>query len=200
MDSIDKLTMAMSRLSTANKRRPKRHKKKKNNNNNNKKKTKRTAKNKKKSTTTRRRGWGAGAIFGMLARGAVRWAPRILRATAKGAIKYVPRAIVRDVAMNAGMKALKAELKKRRAQSWTLLGSIRYAALEKQMEEEERWQKQHAKYLADKKRYMGFRLAKKAGRRSGWKSKIARAKRRAIRQTHVERAMKRSKRLQGISH
>jgi len=201
---VDELTAIMGKLTVQG------HKK-------NKRKIKNTKKKKKKkkgSTSAasrrqvkrqnRQKGGAAGAIMGMVARGVVRWTPQLLRFTAKNTLKYVPRMVMSSAAQSAAETAIAKEIKRRRKEDWTMLGSIRRAAAEKYMD----LQRPHLlhdeegmrSYARIQKAWAAKRRAHLSRKRSAanWQGKIARAKSRALRQQHLDAAVDRSRRNRGL--
>ena len=150
----------------------------------------------------RARGGGAGAILGMVARGAVRWTPRLLKFAAKNTVKYAPRFALSHLMQSAAEDALTKEIKRRRAEDWTLLGSIRRAAAEKYQDLERVHRLRTLPPLPSytPKAWAAKRAAHLAKKRAAanWQAKIGRAKARAARQQHLNAAIDRSRTNRGL--
>jgi hypothetical protein len=175
----------------------------------------RAAKNNGVKFPRRQRGGGFGAIAMSLARRVI---PKIVRYGGRKVLLGVARQIPVELASAAGEKLLTQEIKKRRASRFTFLGSLRYAAGEK-AQEIQRWQRakregtrlyrQRRAEEVRQKRLTLLRKKKKRRRSAGksapasdtlraWRTKIQRAKNRAHRQIHVERALNVANKRRGL--
>jgi len=149
-------------------------------------------------------GWGAIGIS--IAR---KVAPKIVRFAGKKVLLGAARQVPLELAASAGEKLLTQEIKKRRASRYSFLGSIRYAAGEK-AQEIQNWQRAkregtrlYRERRAEEVRQKRLSLLRKKykKRRSvvrpppvsdtlrAWRTKVQRAKNRAHRQIHVDRAL-----------
>ncbi len=141
----------------------------------------------------------------VIARGGITLGRKLLPKAAKYTVKHLPKAMVSSVAQSIAGDALEKELKKRAAKRYGLLGSLRYAAAEKLMEQQKWAEKQRMRIRRKEDAAIAIRRAKQKRRNQRMEIKlrqrlaqIKRSKQDAHRQLHVSRALTRRRRMNGL--
>ena len=189
-DDIDAITKAMGGLSIG----PRKGKKGR---------VKQAKKKKRRGRGTQgQRGGGIG-LGAMMAIGR-RAAPIIARASARvlmRSARHLPRHLARAAAQSFIESQLKKEIQKRRQNRYGFLGSIRWAATEKMLEQQ-KWTREQRESItrkrAAKRRELALRRGKKKTAPAPWRLRIKQAKGRQRRQVHLDLAVKRARSRRGL--
>jgi len=130
----------------------------------------------------------------MIARAGVTFGRKLLPRAVKYTAKHLPKTMVSSVAQSVAGDLLEKELKKRAAKRYGFFGSLRYAAAEKLMEQQKWAKKQRMRIRKKEDAAIAIRRAKQKRRNE----KIKRSKQDAHRQLHVDRALARRRRMNGL--
>lgn len=107
------------------------------------------------------------------------------------AVKHLPRSVLSSAVQAVGEDILKKELRKRAANRYGFLGSIRYAAAEKLMEQQKHAEKTRLRMQRKEDAAIALKRANRM-------QKLKRSKQDAQRQLHVTRALTRRRRAMGL--
>ena len=163
-----------------------------------KERVKRTKKKRRGRRTGGQRGGGIG-LGAMMAIGR-RAAPIIARASARvlmRSVKHLPRHLTRAAVHSLLESQLEKEIQKRRQNRYGFLGSIRWAATGKMLEQQ-KWAREQRESLTRKgiaKRREAAALKRRKGKTApaSWRLRIQQAKGRQRRQVHMDLALKRAR-------
>jgi hypothetical protein len=165
---------------------------------------KRRGKSKKRGKNLSRRQRGGGVGLGTLLAVGRRAIPMIARTTARLAMhaaKRLPRHLTRAAAQAFIESQLENEIRKRRKNRYSFLGSIRWAATEKMLDQQ-KWAAKTREGITRREALKRKKLRQNAGAKSGpvpqWRKRIQQAKARQRRQGHLDIAVKRARSRRGL--